>query len=339
MFNGERYLRECIESILVQTYTDFELLLVDDGSTDDTRRIAESYARTDTRIRLSGNTENLGLVENWNHCIALARADWIKFVFQDDTIHPECLARMLAAAAADVRLVSCQRTFAFDPATQPATRAYYTENRAFVGELFATSQFVTAERCQQLALRCYGINIFGEPTSTLIHRSALEQVGLFNPALLIWCDFELWNRIAIHFGVAVVAEDLATFRVHESSATFRSLETRQFRSAILDSLVVLHQFARDAIYEPVRRTAAALSPPVDLRRLFAWQCHEAQRAAEKARRDDGSCDRSHVSELRDVTALYPAIQRKGIRHVLWRLTRPLRRRPELPIVATAQELA
>ena len=125
MFNGERYLRECIESILVQTYTDFELLLVDDGSTDDTRRIAESYARTDTRIRLNGNTENLGLVENWNHCIALARADWIKFVFQDDTIHPECLARMLAAAAADVRLVSCQRTFAFDPATQPAPRVLH----------------------------------------------------------------------------------------------------------------------------------------------------------------------------------------------------------------------
>src|SRR3982751_3050681 len=83
MYNGERYLAECIESILAQTYTDFQLLLVDDCSTDATRSIAESYAAADSRVRLIVNHTNLGLVGNWNRCIELATGEWIKFVFQD----------------------------------------------------------------------------------------------------------------------------------------------------------------------------------------------------------------------------------------------------------------
>ena len=95
-YNGAKYLRECLDTVLSQTFTDFEVLLVDDQSSDETLSIAQEYAAKDTRIYVKQNEQNLGLVGNWNCCIELAQGEWIKFVFQDDLIAPECLEKMLA---------------------------------------------------------------------------------------------------------------------------------------------------------------------------------------------------------------------------------------------------
>src|SRR6266498_4705624 len=96
-YNGAAYLADCLDSALAQTYREFELLLVDDGSTDDTVKIAEDYERRDSRIRLVSKGKNLGLVQNWNRCVKLAQGDWIKFLFQDDLLDSSCLTRMLEA--------------------------------------------------------------------------------------------------------------------------------------------------------------------------------------------------------------------------------------------------
>jgi glycosyltransferase involved in cell wall biosynthesis len=338
MYNGEEYLRQCIDSILAQTYTDFELLLLDDCSTDQTRSIAQSYASSDSRVRLITNSTNRGLVGNWNRCIDLASGDWIKFVFQDDTIHPECLARMLGHARDRIVFVACQRTLVFEAGTEPAARDWYVAHRKLVAELFAESQVVSAERCQELALEYFGINVFGEPTSVLIHRSAFEKVGRFNPALIMNCDFEMWIRIAIQFGAAFVAEELATFRVHRGSTSTANIANRQFRSRVLDSLVILHQYLKDPMYEPVRRAAARLSPPLDLEKVFAWRCHDARWAAEWAMRDREQRDPSLAAQLREVTGVYPAIGRTGASHLLWRLRQRLHRQPEPPIMANAKRV-
>ena len=63
-FNGAKYLRECVDSVLAQTHPDFEVLIVDDCSSDDSVAIAEDYARRDSRVRVSVNDRNLGLVGN-----------------------------------------------------------------------------------------------------------------------------------------------------------------------------------------------------------------------------------------------------------------------------------
>src|SRR6185369_13911842 len=96
-YNYGNYIAETIESVLAQNYSDFELLIIDDGSTDRTAEIVDSYARQDPRIRLIVNEVNLGMVENWNSCLEQAKGEYIKFVFGDDLLaSPDALGRMTA---------------------------------------------------------------------------------------------------------------------------------------------------------------------------------------------------------------------------------------------------
>src|SRR4029453_18243392 len=115
-YNGAAYLGPSLDSALSQTTSGLEVLSVDDCSSDDSLDIAQRYARMDSRIRVSSNTANLGLVGNWNRCAQLAQGEWVKFLFQDDLIVPDCLARLLAAAAEfGVPFAAWARDFRFPP--------------------------------------------------------------------------------------------------------------------------------------------------------------------------------------------------------------------------------
>jgi glycosyltransferase involved in cell wall biosynthesis len=100
VYNGERYLAECIESVLRQTLTDFEYIIVDNCSSDASAAIAERYARSDSRIRLLRPAEFVNV--HGNFCRAAAAmhggARYCKFVSADDWLYPECLQRMVAVA-------------------------------------------------------------------------------------------------------------------------------------------------------------------------------------------------------------------------------------------------
>src|SRR5450631_1193388 len=104
-YNGSKYLGNCLDSILSQTFNDFEVLIVDDLSSDNTFDIAMAYAERDKRFKLFQNTVNLGLVGNWNQCVELAGGEWIKFVFQDDVLAPECIEKLLHKALQGHKLI------------------------------------------------------------------------------------------------------------------------------------------------------------------------------------------------------------------------------------------
>src|SRR5262245_20836545 len=93
-FNGAAWIGESVRSALEQRHDSFEVLVVDDHSTDATVEIARAVG--DGRLRIHVNERRLGMVENWNECIRQARGDLIKFLFQDDMLRPDCLARMVA---------------------------------------------------------------------------------------------------------------------------------------------------------------------------------------------------------------------------------------------------
>jgi glycosyltransferase involved in cell wall biosynthesis len=103
VFNTATYLPECIESVLGQTLTDFEYLLVDNRSTDESREIASKYAEADDRIRLIDNPAHVGQVENYNGALAQISPDtaWVKLVQADDALYPDCLERMVEAGERD----------------------------------------------------------------------------------------------------------------------------------------------------------------------------------------------------------------------------------------------
>ena len=93
VYNGERYLAESIESLLGQSYTDFELIISDNASTDDTSRICERYAKQDSRIRYYRQPRNVGLAPNHNFCAEQARGEFFKWAAADDLYHRDLLLR------------------------------------------------------------------------------------------------------------------------------------------------------------------------------------------------------------------------------------------------------
>src|ERR1039457_2569288 len=98
VYNGERHLAECLESVLAQDFNDLEILLADDGSRDGSAKIIENFAARDPRIRWWKNPRNLGLTANTNVCIRAAQGEYLKFIHQDDRLLPASAFRKRGAA-------------------------------------------------------------------------------------------------------------------------------------------------------------------------------------------------------------------------------------------------
>lgn len=107
VYNGERYLRNAIESILAQTFTDFELILSDNASTDSTPAICQEYAAKDSRIRYVRNQQNIGGINNYNQTINLSRGQYFHLAAHDDLLAPESLARCVAILETRPAFVLC----------------------------------------------------------------------------------------------------------------------------------------------------------------------------------------------------------------------------------------
>jgi glycosyltransferase involved in cell wall biosynthesis len=99
VYNRKELLRETIDSVLAQTYADFECIISDNCSTDGAFELAKEYAARDPRIRLFQNQKNVGPVLNWLIAVEKAQYPWIKILFSDDILHPECIAKSMEAVA------------------------------------------------------------------------------------------------------------------------------------------------------------------------------------------------------------------------------------------------
>src|SRR5882724_2084405 len=97
-YNSERYLSECLDSVLAQDFADLEILVSDDQSTDGTLKIIESYAGRDVRIRWWQNRKNLGLPGNHNACLLQARGEYVKYVHADDKLLSSSAIKKMVAA-------------------------------------------------------------------------------------------------------------------------------------------------------------------------------------------------------------------------------------------------
>jgi glycosyltransferase involved in cell wall biosynthesis len=107
VFNGAASLRQALDSLLAQTLGDFELLLADNASTDDTAEICREYARCDHRVRVHRHPRNLGVGRNWNFVAARARGRYFKWASASDVCAPTLLERCVAALEDDPTLVLC----------------------------------------------------------------------------------------------------------------------------------------------------------------------------------------------------------------------------------------
>ena len=302
-YNGDAYLSQCLNSVLMQTAQNWELIIVDDSSTDTTWEIAQTFAERDPRIRIERNVKRLGLVNNWNRCVDLARGAWVKFVFQDDLIDPRCLETMVAAGNRGAAIVACRREFVFEDGTPEKKRRYYSEHPS-IESLFGTSTDISGDAICKAALDMLGINFIGEPTSVLLRRDVFERYGLFNPRLIMICDSEYWIRVASQTGLVYVPEKLASFRVHGDSTTAHLHASRQY-GITLDGLILLHEYAFGEEYAALRAVARNHIPAIDLNGLLLRRAKGARwMAIDKAQRGG---DATLLAEWQSFARAYPRI--------------------------------
>lgn len=218
VYNGERFLRESVESILAQTFCDWELLIINDGSTDRSREIILSYH--DPRIRLVDNERNLGLTNSLNRGLALATGQLIARQDADDISEPERLAKQVAFLDAHPEVVLL------------GTQFYRIDAQ---GQVLGRSHLP----CDHIDL-LWSLLFFCPflHTSVMFAKSVvLETVGPYDPAYNGVEDYELWNRIARQWPVANLGEYLVRYRVHPQSITQSSDHSNRKGAALSMALI------------------------------------------------------------------------------------------------------
>jgi glycosyltransferase involved in cell wall biosynthesis len=268
-YQGSRWIRDAVESALAQDYSSIEVLVVDDCSTDDTAAIARSIR--DSRLRVHVNPTNLGLVGNWDRCVALARGEFVKFLFQDDLLATDCVRELVAACADDqVGMAFSGRTILLDDPADPRARAWRDRFGA-VDRGFAHLE--RQNRGQDLFAQemagSFAENWVGEPSCVLVRTECFRSLGLFNRRMHQDVDLEMWLRVMYHYDVGFVDRPLATFRVHGASAT---QENQRADRIWLDRFWLLEGLAAHPAIKAVPRVASMR------RRAVASVIREALRA-------------------------------------------------------------
>ena len=212
-YNSAKYLEACMDSVLKQSMPDFEAILVDDGSADDTLVIASRIAARDTRVQVL-HQENAGVSAARNLGLDRARGEWVTFVDSDDLLPPDAFSVMLSAAKADVDMVVCaHRTFTEDGKTE--TVIPETRWMDFEGE----------KKRRAVALRLIeGDSVLNIMCNKLHRRELLERQHIrLNQGVRIAED-ALFNLEAVLAGhsIAYVGRIAYRYRMHAQSAMHRS---------------------------------------------------------------------------------------------------------------------
>jgi glycosyltransferase involved in cell wall biosynthesis len=113
-YNHGRFLRAALESAAAQTFADCEILVADNCSSDDTTEIVQEFSRRDARVRYEPALQHIGMAENFNRCLSLARGEYVKFLCADDLLEPRCVERLLALMEDGATLAASARTLFSD---------------------------------------------------------------------------------------------------------------------------------------------------------------------------------------------------------------------------------
>jgi glycosyltransferase involved in cell wall biosynthesis len=199
VFNGERFLREAVDSLLGQTFREFELVVVDDGSNDGTAAILRSYK--DRRIRTTRSPVNVGQPAGLNRGLASSAGTYVARLDADDVALPERLARQVAfldarpdTAALGSAWIEIDENGRRGPVRLPPTDSIGIRWRLLFSNSFLHS-------------------------SMLVRRSALEEVGAYDESIGYGEDYELWSRVAARFEVANLPDPLVLYRQGPASKT------------------------------------------------------------------------------------------------------------------------
>lgn len=227
VYNGGRFLTECIESVLGQTHKNFEYIILDNGSTDDTGRIVASYARRDPRIRMHRNDRTLWVIDNWNRALEkiAPTSRYCKILHADDAMYPDCMEKMvgLAARHSSVGIIGSLRR-----------RGDHIE----CGGLPAGREVFAGANVARLFLRQ---EIFAfAPTSGLVRADLVRERRPFYPTAYLHADLAAYFDLLAEHDFGFVNEVLSFSRMHQDSITTTVAQKKQ--TLVKEWLLMLQQY-------------------------------------------------------------------------------------------------
>lgn len=213
-YNQGRFIGAAIQSVLNQTYKDFELIIVDNCSADNSVEVIKSFS--DPRIRFYKNEKNIGMTRNWNRCISLAKGGYICILCADDLYLPHFLEK--ASSILD---------------SNPAVGFVHSACKGIDSDGKITGVFRPRNWKKDYiengrnVLKRTALDNFALFPTVMIRRRCFEILGRFDEDLSYSPDWEMWTRIALHYDVAYIAEPLACYRSHGENLTKEFLKTGQ----------------------------------------------------------------------------------------------------------------
>ena len=246
-YNGQKFIAEAMDAAIKQTYRPLEIVVSEDASKDATLEIIKSFQnKTDIPIHIFTHKPS-GIGANWNNCIVNSNGEYIKFLFQDDTIESNCIEKMVkyAVKSNNIGLVYSKRNFIYkenDKKNIEWVKLYenlhlsWHKNNIVDGKINKGVDLLKDD-----SLLSFPENKIGEPTAVLLKKEVFDTVGYFSEVLKQTLDIEFWYRLMKHYDIIFIDAKLVSFRLHDSQATAINSknylnEHNQLRNSLYNSL-------------------------------------------------------------------------------------------------------
>lgn len=240
-FNAAEYLRQAVESVLAQSHRNFEIVIVDNCSTDQTVALVDVLVKESNGcIRFYKNDRNIGLVGNLNKCLEYANGVYIKFLMSDDILLPGCLEQMATGLDTNqsVTLVASSRLIIDEHGRELSISRYSN-----------TTVVISGKRAITECL--FGRNYIGEPTAVMFRKSDLK--GGFREDMPQVLDMDMWFRLMESGDLLYMAEPLCAVRHHADQMTHANIKSG---ALVEDNIKLFEAYAHKAYIRPSLRQVA-----------------------------------------------------------------------------------
>lgn len=207
IFNGSKYIKKTLDSLIQQTYQNWEAIIIDDESQDDTVEIIKPFLKKEKRFRFFQNSQNIGMVKNWNKTLDYVQGEYVCFLHQDDFYDKSFLHETLDY-------------FQKNPSLGMVFTANYNVNQR--GKPFEINR--PFNRNQILDLEDFVQNLhqkgnFIKFPTVVIKSQVYQEIGKYDENLHLTVDLEMWLRISLSYQIGYLNQNLVFYRLHQTNVS------------------------------------------------------------------------------------------------------------------------
>ncbi len=255
-YNGSRYIEKCIACCVDQTYRNIEIIINDDGSSDNTLELIEQFSKQDTRIKLTQNNKNLGLVANWNRCLELASGQYIKWLFQDDLMELNAIESFYDIAKKGYDVIVSKRHYVLPDNATELDKKYYDHDIKKLENYFpknAEGFYFSNKQVVDIALSNIALNFIGEPSLLFFKKDLINTVGNYDPLFYQICDLEHSMRLSTMKGIYVINKTLCHFFIHQNSTSTSNINDKYFYLVNFESALFAYKLYHNSIFSNLHK--------------------------------------------------------------------------------------